>query len=323
MVAGMFHKPSRGRRNRGSRLSEIVTSSVPLPPRAPRPAAPSQAAVPQVAAPQVAARAAIARAAQATGVDFDFLLAQAKLESGLDPNARAGTSSATGLYQFLGSTWVDTLKKHGAEHGLGWAGAAATDPAMRAQVMALRHDPQASALMAAELAGDNQMALSSALGRTPDSAELYLAHFLGAQGATQFLSALSVDPGQSAASVVPTAAASNRAIFFAADGAPRSLGEVMNLLRTRLAGAMEGGDAAQWAAYAPAAGAAPAQTFTGGPVARAFQAAQAQAADAGGAGARPSMAETLRQTFAISEAAGSTVPANVRTAYGRLSALGL
>ena len=49
-----------------------------------------------------ASRAAIARAAQATGVDFDYLLAQAKLESGLDPNARAATSSATGLYQFLG-----------------------------------------------------------------------------------------------------------------------------------------------------------------------------------------------------------------------------
>ncbi|MFX4493738.1 hypothetical protein ABTA45_19790, partial [Acinetobacter baumannii] len=80
--------------------------------------------------------------------------------------------------------------------------------------MALRHDPQASALMAAELAGDNQMALSAALGRTPDNAELYLAHVLGAQGATQFLSALAVDPGRSAAGVVPAAAASNRAIFF-------------------------------------------------------------------------------------------------------------
>ena len=47
--------------------------------------------------------------------------------------------------------WVDTLRKHGAEHGLGWASDAAANPAMRAQVMALRHDPQASALMAAEL----------------------------------------------------------------------------------------------------------------------------------------------------------------------------
>ena len=290
-------------------MSEITTNAVP--------------------APQVAARAAIAQASQATGVDFNYLLAQAKLESGLDPNARAGNSSASGLYQFLGSTWLDTLKKHGAEHGLGWAGNAATDPALRAQVMALRHDPQASAMMAAELAGDNQTALSSALGRTPDPSELYLAHFLGAQGATQFLGALASDPGQSAAALLPTAAGSNRAIFFGAGGAPRSLGQVMDLLRGRLAGAMEGGDASEWANAStsewsmPMSGAASAapQQFSGGPVAQAFQAAQAAAGSGGGP--RASMAETLRQTFAIADGSGSAVPANVRTAYGRLSALGL
>ncbi|MBC2670722.1 lytic transglycosylase domain-containing protein, partial [Novosphingobium piscinae] len=66
-------------------------------------------------------------------------------------------------------------------------------------------------------------------------------------------------------------------------------------------------------------------TASGGPVARAFQAAQAAAqagSEAGGA-ARPSMAETLRQTFAIGEPSGGAVPAHVRSAYGRLSALGL
>lgn len=305
MVSGFSHKLPRRRRNRGRRLSDIATTAVPP--------------------PQVAARAAIARAAQATGVDFNYLLAQAKLESGLDPNARAGTSSATGLYQFLGSTWIDTLKKHGAEHGLGWASAAAGDPAMRQQVMALRHDPQASALMAAELAGDNQMALGAALGRTPDSAELYLAHFLGAQGATQFLSALALDPTRSAADVLPAAAATNRAIFFEPTGASRSLGQVMSLLRSRIGGAMEGGDASQWADYLPPAAAAPAgPVYSGGPVAQAFQAAQASAGGAGQNGSpRPSMAETLRQTFASGDGQTSVLPANIRDAYGRLAALGL
>jgi len=108
-----------------------------------------------------AARGAIAEAAQATGIDFNYLLAQAQLESGLNPNARSGSSSASGLYQFLGGTWLDTLKKHGAEHGLGWAAEAASDPSRRAEVMALRYDPQVSALMAAELAGDNREALST------------------------------------------------------------------------------------------------------------------------------------------------------------------
>jgi len=42
-------------------------------------------------------RSAIAKAAQRTGVDFDYLLAQARIESSLNPNAKARTSSAAGL----------------------------------------------------------------------------------------------------------------------------------------------------------------------------------------------------------------------------------
>jgi hypothetical protein len=114
-------------------------------------------------------RAAIARAAQATGVDFSYLLAQAKIESSLNPSAKAPTSSAAGLYQFTNGTWLETLDRHGAEHGLGWAGDAisagrVTDPAMRAQIMALRYDANTAALMAGELAADNRAELATALG---------------------------------------------------------------------------------------------------------------------------------------------------------------
>ena len=62
------------------------------------------------------AQAAIARASVATGVGFNFLLAQAKLESGLNPSARAGNSSAAGLYQFVDNTWLDTLERHMSAH---------------------------------------------------------------------------------------------------------------------------------------------------------------------------------------------------------------
>lgn len=261
-------------------------------------------------------RGAIAQAARATGIDFDYLLAQARLESGLNPSARAGASSATGLYQFLGGTWLDTLRKHGAEHGLGWAVQAAGDPSRRAEVMALRYDPQASALMAAELAGDNRDALSSALGREPDSAELYLAHFLGSQGATQFLSALAANPTQSAAALLPAAAGSNRAIFYAPGGAARSVGEVMGLVRGRLASAMGRDDGFDMAIVA--AGAAQ-QVPAGGLVAREFHAVAAAAP----LPHRTSMADTLRQAFALGQGNDAAVPAHVRSAYGRLSALGL
>ncbi|MBS0481427.1 MAG: transglycosylase SLT domain-containing protein [Proteobacteria bacterium] len=256
--------------------------------------------------------AAIARASQATGVDFSYLLAQARIESGLNPAARAATSSAAGLYQFTSATWLQTLARHGAEHGLGWAQQAALggDAASRAQAMALRFDPGASAAMAAELAGDNAEALRGALGREPDAAELYLAHFLGADGAGRFLSALSTDPSQSAAALLPKAAGANRAIFFAESGAPRSLGEVMGLIRTKVAGAMD-----QDTSLAPLAAGWASNGLPG------VNAGFSPSVPAGVAPAshRPTMAETLAATFGGAAAA----PAHVRAAYGQLKALGL
>lgn len=272
-------------------------------------------------------RAAIARAAQATGVDFNYLLAQAKIESSLNPAAKAPTSSAAGLYQFTQGTWLQTLDRHGAEHGLGWAGDAISggriaDPAMRAQIMALRYDANTSALMAGELAADNRAELATALGREPDAAELYLGHFLGIGGATTFLSALASDPNSSAAALLPQAAGANRSIFYGPEGA-RSVAGVMDVIRGRVGGAMESGGAELWANAAPA-GFSDAPGFntaafavpTGGPIERAFHAAQ---------GAMPttssrSMAETLNDSFGN---AASGAPAHVRDAYAKLARFGL
>ena len=46
-------------------------------------------------------QSAIALASRKTGMDFSYLLGQAQLESGLRADAKAGTSSASGLYQFI------------------------------------------------------------------------------------------------------------------------------------------------------------------------------------------------------------------------------
>ena len=302
---------------------------------------PIAASAPAVAAPAAATaapvRAAIARAAQATGVDFTYLLAQAQLESGLNPAARAATSSATGLYQFTKATWAQTLAKHGADLGLpGGAGVSAAfgDPATRARLMALRGDPSASAMMAADLAGDNQVALTNQLGRPPSSAELYLAHFLGSDGAGKFLAALNTDPAQSAAALLPRAAASNAAIFHDASGQPRSVGAVMALIKGRMDGALQAsgtGDitdpletalAGEYGGTPPTI-AAP-QSF-GGPIAQEFAQAQAQA----GAGSDApqttgSMADTLAAAFALGGGndAASPAPAFVRAAYSQLRSLG-
>lgn len=181
-------------------------------------------------------QAAIASAASATGVDFTYLMHQARVESGFDPDARARTSSATGLYQFIEQSWLGVVAKHGTEHGLSWAADAiergsdgryrVADPTARAAILDLRRDPQAAATMAAEHAADNRDLLETRLGRGVESVDLYLAHFLGAGGATKFLRGHDAEPDQSAAALFPAAARANRGVFYAPDGSARSLAQV-------------------------------------------------------------------------------------------------
>ncbi len=184
--------------------------------------------------------AAIRSAAARTGVDFAYLLGQARVESGLDPAARAATSSARGLYQFTSGTWLETVRRHGADHGLGWAadalasGAAGAGSAVRATILSLRDNAAAAAAMAAEFAHDNGAVLEARLGRAASATDLYMAHFLGRAGATKFLAALAAAPESPAADFAPAAAAANRAVFYTRGGAPRSLAEVYEGFARRL-----------------------------------------------------------------------------------------
>lgn len=189
-------------------------------------------------------RSAIANASRKTGIDFDYLMGQAKLESGLRADARAGTSSAAGLYQFIDQSWLRVVKQHGAEHGLGWAADAITttsggratvsDPAMRRAILDLRSDPDAASLMAAEHASDNKTAIEQALGRDATGTDLYMAHFLGLGGARSFLTAMQAAPNRSGAAMFPAAAHANRGVFYAANGQPRSLGEIYGRFAAKL-----------------------------------------------------------------------------------------
>jgi hypothetical protein len=196
-------------------------------------------------------QSAIAAASSKTGIDFSYLLGQAKLESGLQTNARASTSSASGLYQFIERSWLSVVKQHGAEHGLGWAANAITtihgrpsvaDPAMRQAILALRNNPDAASLMAAEHASDNKDALENTLGRTATGTDLYMAHFLGLGGAKKFLTSMQSAPGQPAAALFPAAAGANRNVFYASNGQPRTLSEVYGRFAAKLgAGAADSG----------------------------------------------------------------------------------
>jgi hypothetical protein len=180
--------------------------------------------------------AAIASASRRTGVSFDLLFNQARVESAMNPDAKAKTSSATGLFQFTKQTWLATLKAHGAKHNLGWAAdliesgpngrMRIADPAMRQTILNLRTDPTAASDMAAEFAADNAAGLERILGRVPDDVDVYLAHFLGLGGAKQFLNGYAADPHAAAAPVLPSAAAANRSIFYTKAGQPRSFADI-------------------------------------------------------------------------------------------------
>jgi len=172
---------------------------------------------------QGAVDVAILRAADATGVDSAFLLGAAKRESGFDPAAKAATSSAQGLFQFVEQTWLATLKRHGAAHGYARYAELierapdgryrAVNPEARKTVMSLRLDAHASALMAGEMAAEHAAFLRQRIGREATAGELYMAHFLGQEGSARLIGATRTAPGANAAAMFPDAARTNPSIF--------------------------------------------------------------------------------------------------------------
>jgi len=166
----------------------------------------------------------IRRASRLANVDFGYLMAQASQESSFQPNAKASSSSATGLYQFIDSTWLTAVKTYGAKYGLGnYASQIQTsdsgaphvaDAAVRQQILDLRKDPKVASEIAAEFAHQNKTDVERALGRPASSTDLYLAHFLGASGATSVVKSIEHDGNAKAADLLPAAAAANKSVFY-------------------------------------------------------------------------------------------------------------
>jgi hypothetical protein len=187
---------------------------------------------------------AIRDASTRSGMNFDLMLASARLESGLDPSAQASTSSATGLFQFIDQTWLAAVRQYGPQHGLAADAALVVprdgrltvdDPNARQRILDLRKNPD----VASALAGDHLRGIADqlglVLGRPADATEIYLGHVLGSGGASQLLQAVRTTPNEAAGDLLPAAARANQALFDAPDGTPYTVTQFVQHLRHRVA----------------------------------------------------------------------------------------
>lgn len=124
-----------------------------------------------------------------------------QIESAGKPTARAPTSSAGGLGQFLTSTWLTTIQKYKPD---------LLRTHSRDQVAAMRFGPDTAALqveMLARFTEDN----ARVLGPGYSDGDLYLAHFLGVGTAKKFLRAAPAAPAEELAG--EAAVKANRSIL--------------------------------------------------------------------------------------------------------------
>ena len=112
-----------------------------------------------------------------------------KVESGGNVRARNPLSSATGLGQFISSTWLRMIRTYRPD----LAGSLS-----QREILDLRYDPTLSREMIRNLAREGEAYLVRR-GHRITAGRLYLAHFLGMDGASQVLSA---DPEAAVVAVV-------------------------------------------------------------------------------------------------------------------------
>jgi hypothetical protein len=176
-------------------------------------------------------------AAKSTGSDPALLMAIADKESSFSPKAKASTSSASGLFQFIDSTWLKAVRMFGWRHGQQQAAEAIAvkggdlhvAPQRRAAILAMRDDPYLSAALAAEMLKYDGDKIAERIGRPLTAGETYLIHFLGPDDAARFMQKVEEAPQTPAAALLPKPARANKPIFYARKGKkmqPKSVGEV-------------------------------------------------------------------------------------------------
>jgi hypothetical protein len=185
-----------------------------------------------------------ARAASRTaGVGLPTLMAQLAHESAFRTDARNAASTAAGPAQFLEGTWLEMIQRHGAAYGLGSAAAQIVtingrldiaDPALKAEVLALRRSPELAFAMAGRYLAAVAADLARFLGRAPSEFEIRLGYLLGAGGAALLLKAAHASPRRSVADILPDAAKANPPLFLDTGGRPLGAAACLEAIRRAL-----------------------------------------------------------------------------------------
>jgi hypothetical protein len=119
-------------------------------------------------------RIGVPRHAPAPLIPDDYWPMLAQIESGNRPYVKAATSSASGLYQFIRSTWIGEGGKWGPNSALAFGG--------------LRPSPEEQ-LQRAKTFTLKNVAVLKAHGLPVNRASLYAAHFFGAGTAAKVIKA--------------------------------------------------------------------------------------------------------------------------------------
>ena len=186
----------------------------------------------------------ILRAAKDTQFPADTLFAIAEKESSFDINNRPPKGSALGLMQFLDQTWLEAVKKYGEEFGLGDEAETiltrpdgerehhyVEDEAEEDRILELRRDPYLSAVLAAKNLLAAKERIEARLETAMDERDLYLPHFLGANGAAKLLSNAEEKPDAKASKFFPKAARFNGSMF-KAKGKQLTVGQFHQRMRS-------------------------------------------------------------------------------------------
>lgn len=162
------------------------------------------------------AKALVQQTAQSMGIDPKLAMTTVAMESGFRGDAKAGTSSATGLYQFTKGTWSDMMKKHAKDYGI---------PADTSA-----DDKRANAIMGVKYLEEN-LSKAKSSGLPEDITSAYMMHFMGPQGGRK---ALGLQDNAIMADVFPSQASANKTMFYNEDGSPRSKAQFLEHVNNKI-----------------------------------------------------------------------------------------